>query len=128
VIVLDTHVWLWQAAAPDRLSPAARSAIADATEVLVSTASCLEVAALVRKGRIALDRDVMSWVRTALAVPRFGAVDTTAEIATRAGSLPDPFPGDPADRLIYASALVSSVPLVTRDEAIRRFDPARTIW
>lgn len=128
MILVDTHVWLWQTVAPERLSPSARKAIDEADAVLVSVASCLEVAALERKGRIALDRDVTAWIRQAIDSTGVDRVEVDVEIATRAGTLPDPFPGDPADRLIYASAVARGVPLVTKDQAIRAFDPARTVW
>jgi PIN domain nuclease of toxin-antitoxin system len=38
------------------------------------------------------------------------------------------FPGDPIDRLIYATARAANAPLVTRDEAIRAYDPRSTLW
>jgi len=40
----------------------------------------------------------------------------------------DGFPGDPADRIIYATALDLGVRLVTRDAAIAGYDPARAVW
>jgi PIN domain nuclease of toxin-antitoxin system len=46
----------------------------------------------------------------------------------RAGSLDEAFPGDPADRVIYASAVELGARLLTADRAIRGFDPARTVW
>jgi PIN domain nuclease of toxin-antitoxin system len=38
------------------------------------------------------------------------------------------FPSDPADRLIYATAQAARARLVTRDTAIRAFDPELTVW
>jgi PIN domain nuclease of toxin-antitoxin system len=128
VIVVDTHAWVWMTDEAERLSAAARAAIADASIVLVSAASCLEIATLVRRGRLGLDRPVKSWIRQALSSERIEHVPADVEIAAHAGALPDPFPGDPADRLIYATAVIRGVRLVTADRAIREFDPARTIW
>ena len=42
--------------------------------------------------------------------------------------LDDDFPGDPADRLIYAAARQAGAQLVTRDARIAQFDPARVAW
>lgn len=128
MIVLDTHAWLWHAVARERLSRPARQAIDRAESLLVSTLSCFEVTALERRERIALDRPAASWIRQALGADEVDHVDVDIDIAATAGQLPDPFPGDPADRLIYATAMARGVPLVTADRAIREFDPVRTIW
>jgi PIN domain nuclease of toxin-antitoxin system len=129
VIVLDTHAWLWWTAEPQRLSEPARAAIDQATNIGVSTLSAWEVAMLAVRGRITLDRDVGLWVRQALADPRTEPLPPSAEIAVAAGLLDAKrFPGDPIDRLIYATALATRSHLVTRDTAIAAFDPALTIW
>lgn len=128
MIVLDTHAWLWHAVARERLSGPAREAIDLAERLLVSTVSCFEVATLDRRERIALDRPARAWIRQALSRETTDQVDVDVEIAAHAGALPDPFPGDPADRLIYATSVVRGVRLVTADRAIREFDPARTVW
>lgn len=52
----------------------------------------------------------------------------TAEVAIEAGRLPESFPGDPLDRVIYATAVSANAPLVTRDMRITAHDPARVIW
>jgi PIN domain nuclease of toxin-antitoxin system len=38
------------------------------------------------------------------------------------------FPGDPVDRVIYATARSMGAKLITRDRAIRAFDPQGTLW
>lgn len=42
-------------------------------------------------------------------------------------SLPSTFPGDPADRLIYATAIENGLELATKDQAIRDHDGPRSI-
>lgn len=129
MIVLDTHAWLWWTAAPDRLSPTAREAIADAPAVGVSTLSAFEIATLVRRGRIALDRDVRDWIRRALGEDRLEAIPPGPDVAMAAALLDgDGFPGDPADRFIFATAQAHDAPLLTRDRRIRAFAPEKTIW
>lgn len=129
MIVLDTHAWLWWLSEPERLGPAAREAIDGAERVGVSTISCWEVAALVARGRIALDRDPYQWIAQALAHPRSRTLTLTSDIAVKAGMLDqDDFPGDPADRIVYSTARAEDARLVTKDRRLRGFDPARTVW
>jgi len=128
VIVLDTHAWLWMQADPARMSDPARAAIETADRIGVCTISCWEIAMLVRAGRIRMDRDARTWIRQALASERLEAIPLTAVAAVTAALLPAGFPGDPADRIIYATALGLGARLVTRDERISSFDPPRTLW
>jgi PIN domain nuclease of toxin-antitoxin system len=128
VIVLDTHAWIWLRSDPDRLSSAARAAL-DGERVMLATISCWELATLVRLGRIALDREAGSWVAQGLdAEPRVTAVPLDPEVAVAAGGLGESFPGDPADRIIYATALSLGCQLVTKDRRLRAFAPDRTLW
>jgi PIN domain nuclease of toxin-antitoxin system len=129
LIVLDTHAWVWWVGETGDLSPAAALAISDAEEIGVCTISCWEVAMLVQRRRLELTTDVATWVTAALAMPKVAELPLDARMATRAGSLDrDGFPGDPADRIIYATALDLGVRLVTRDAEIADYDSARAVW
>ena len=129
MIVLDTHAWLWWLDDPARLSEPARRAIDGASVIGVCTLSALEVALLAVRGRISLDRDVGVWVRQALAIPRVEALAPSADVAVAAALLDrDSFPGDPVDRIIYATARAARAQLVTRDRAIRAFDRQIAVW
>jgi PIN domain nuclease of toxin-antitoxin system len=129
LILLDTHVWLWWRAAPERLSDAAGAALQEARGIGVSTISAWEIAMLVERGRISLDRDIGLWIRQALADARVEAFAPSAQVAVAAGLLDrERFPGDPADRLIYATARSLGATLITRDAGIQKFDPELTLW
>ena len=127
LILLDTHVWVWWTYDPVRLSPSARRAIDETEEAGVSAISCWELAMLITKGRMRLDRDVLDWIRQALANPRAKLLNLTPEIAVAAARLPN-FHADPADRMIVATALEHRVPIVTKDSLIRSFDRVQSIW
>ncbi|HUF02181.1 MAG TPA: type II toxin-antitoxin system VapC family toxin [Gaiellaceae bacterium] len=126
--VLDTHIWIWWVDGDSRLSDVARAAIEASDEVAVSAISVWELATLERLGRLRVLPDLRLWVRRALALPRVTEHPVTGEIALVAGSLPPPFPGDPADRIIYATALANDGGLVSADRRIARHDPGRVVW
>lgn len=74
---------------------------------------------LVAKGRIALDRPVNAWCNDLFdGDGPVGVAELTPSVAVAAGQIQDP-PGDPADRLIYATARSASIPLITKDPLLR---------
>ena len=128
MIVLDTHAFLWWRDESPRLSETARTEIEEAGRIGVPTACCLEIATLDRRGRITLAGGATKWIRAALADPRVDEIPLTSEIALAAGELPETFPGDPVDRIIYATSRTTGSSLVTRDRRISNHDPRRAIW
>jgi PIN domain nuclease of toxin-antitoxin system len=129
LIVLDTHALLWLAASPEHLSHAAREAVDAEEERGVATISVQEIAYLAARGRIRLDRPPARWIADALRTCELAALPLTTPIALRAGALdPARFHGDPADRIIYATALEHGARLLSRDARITAFDPARVLW
>jgi PIN domain nuclease of toxin-antitoxin system len=116
-VVLDTHVIHWWSAEPERLSKPAAKTINEATELAVSAVSWFELAWLAKHERIEVTIPIRSWLdRLAAEVLTIGI---TPAIADTAVSLPSSFPGDPADRLIYASAIEHGSRLVTKDRRMR---------
>ncbi len=128
MIVLDTAAWIWRASDPKQLSSRARRAIDEAERLLVSAISVWEVAMLVAKRRIQLDRAVEQWVDIALALPGIQLVALEPAIAVRSTKLPGDFHPDPADRMIVATALENAAPIVTPDERIRSYPHVQSIW
>lgn len=131
-VLLDTHVLLWWKGDPARLSRLARRTLARELPVLVSPVSFWEIATLLRLGRVELDRDLYAWMSDLLA-EEIDLAPLSAEAAADAGSWPgDEFPGDPADRLIYATARDLRVPLLSKDERMLAAGHARgdvsVIW
>jgi PIN domain nuclease of toxin-antitoxin system len=129
VIVLDTHVLVWLVAAPERVTAKARGAIEMDGDPAISTISAQEISYLVMRGRIELDRPARIWIADALAACGIEALAPTLAVGVRAGSFPrGEFPGDPADRLIYATALEHGARLVSADQRLHEVDPARLVW
>lgn len=127
MIVLDTHAWLWLASEPARLGRSGRAALRRDQVRGVAAISCWEVAMLAARGRIALDRDPVAWMEEALAAERLELLPLTPAVAATSAALAD-FHGDPADRLIVATALVHGATLLTRDERIRAAGAVKTVW
>jgi PIN domain nuclease of toxin-antitoxin system len=99
-------------------------AIADAAaagNLLLSVISVWELGLLESKGRVELSTPCEQWVRDALAIPGLSVAPLTPEIALASSRLPEPFHGDPADRIIVATARALGARLVTRDSKIREY-------
>ncbi len=127
--ILDTHAWVWWAAEPEKLSRKARREIDEAQSLGVCAISCWEVAMLVAKGRLELDRPVPTWIDQALGLPRVGLIPLSPAIAVSAAEIGDEFHGDPADRMIVATTKhLSHAVLVTRDREIRDSQIIPTVW
>jgi PIN domain nuclease of toxin-antitoxin system len=106
----------------------AQRTIEGADQLAVASVSWFELAWLVQRGRITLATPVRPWLeRLARDVH---TVPTTPAIAATAAELPRSFPSDPADRIIYATALEQGWSLVTKDERLLNHPrmPAIAIW
>jgi PIN domain nuclease of toxin-antitoxin system len=124
-LLLDTHVIQWWSAEPERLSRTASKAVEDADELAVAAISWFELAWLARHERIILAIPVRSWLEQLAA--QVSTVELTPAIADTASALPASFPGDPADRLIYATAIERGWRLVTKDRRLRAHRHARPL-
>jgi PIN domain nuclease of toxin-antitoxin system len=124
-ILLDTHVVHWWSAEPQRVSAPAREALEGADELVVAAISWYELAWLARHDRIVVNVPIRSWLEGLAAQLR--TIGVTPAIADTAVSLPSTFPGDPADRLIYATAIEHGLKVATKDRAIRDHDHPRSV-
>jgi PIN domain nuclease of toxin-antitoxin system len=129
MILLDTHIAIWLAAEPNQLSKHAKDAIRAARiqgGLAIAAITLFELAWLAQNGRIETTLSVESFVR--LCASKMTVLPITPEIAARAVSFPDPYPKDPQDRLIGATALVEGMQLVTRDNLIKKSGMIPIIW
>jgi PIN domain nuclease of toxin-antitoxin system len=129
MILLDTHIVIWLAFEPDKLSKRAKEAIRAARiqgGLAIAGITLLELAWLVKNGRVETTLSVESFVRQCAA--KMTVLPITPEIAVRAVALSDPYPKDPQDRLIGATALVEGIQLVTHDALIRKSRMIPIIW
>lgn len=115
-LLLDTHIWVWSILEPHRLSgKVSRALSASANERWLSPVSAWELILLVEKKRIRLDSHIEAWLPRALAGLREALL--SHDVAAAAADVRLPY-GDPADRLLVATARVLNLTLVTADERL----------
>ena len=122
-VVLDTHVWVWwllpESPLPDRERQALDRIAAD--EGIYLPAICQwEAQMLHGKKRIELPVPFSTWLRRATGPDILTVLPLTADTVIAVSDLPARFHGDPADRMIVATARAHDLPLATHDEAIRK--------
>jgi PIN domain nuclease of toxin-antitoxin system len=121
LLLLDTHVWLWLVAGSSDLSTETRRTIngaAAAGTLRIAAISLWEIALLASRGHIVLGKSISLWLEEALADPGPAIDPLSPQIAIESHALPDDFHRDPADRMIVATARVTSAVLMTRDQQI----------
>lgn len=131
MIVLDTHVIVWNALEPGKLSQAAKDAIVQANSeggIIFCDISLWEIAMLISKERVKVAVDYQEFITLVLESNKYLVQEITPEIAGLSVSLPESINKDPADRIIAATAIVNKVPLVTADKDLLRSDEIVTIW
>lgn len=131
MIVLDTHVLVWWVSGSGRLSVRAKRAIDQSlrrSPAIVSTISVLEIVTAVRRGRLELGLPLDQWLADLRALPEVQFQPVSVQIAELAGSFDEAMPGDPADRIIVATALTLRARLVTADERLRESPSVVTVW
>ena len=122
MIVVDTHVLLWDLTSDLRLGPRARETMARATfegELAVSAISFWEVGLLVRGRRINFLQDTGAW-RRRLLEEGLTEIPVDGEIGVLSTELTE-YHNDPADRIIMATAIHGDHRLLTGDGLILRW-------
>jgi PIN domain nuclease of toxin-antitoxin system len=131
LLLLDTHCWLWaQLGLIQRLSRPSLSAIRDAESggnLRISVISVWELAMLEKHGRVALPMNLQTWIGDALSKPGISVAPLTPEIAIESVHLPGDFHGDPADRVLIATARVLGATLLTKDRRLIQYSRLRHV-
>lgn len=127
--LLDTHVWIWYLdGAADRLPSAAVRLLRRCVRgegLLVSDISVWEAGTKVAKGRLTLSPNVSAWLARAEGRPGFGFLPLDRQILLSSTQLPGTVHGDPADRMLIATAALTGMPLVTADRLIVEYAAAQ---
>jgi PIN domain nuclease of toxin-antitoxin system len=117
-ILLDTHVFVWLLQNSRRISTPVYQEIetaADNDELFVSAITPWEIAMLVAKQRLGLNRDVADWLAAALALPGVHLEPLSPAVAVASTRLPWEVHPDPADRILLATARHLDAILISAD-------------
>ena len=130
MILLDTHVVFWLALETGKISKSAAAAIrkqrANGSNPSISSISLYEISRACERGRTILDVPLETFISRVESL--FDIRPINAPVALTAARLPNSFTGDPADRIIAATAIVEGLSLITADRNIRRSRLVKTIW
>lgn len=123
-LLLDTHVWIWLNEGSPELKSKIINIIDKVTnegQIYIAAISVWEIATLAQKKRISLKMPIEEWVNQALALPGVELLPLQPSIAIESTQLPENFHGDPADRIIVATARIHRLILCTRDARILEY-------
>ena len=130
MIVLDTHILLWRELEPERLSARSRltieSARTDGHEIAISAVTLWEIAQVASRSRIRLLVALAEFLDEI--EQNYVVVPLSSAIAAQAVKLVDPFPRDPMDKWIAATALLTHSILITADRKIRAAQVCECSW
>lgn len=129
-VVCDTHALIYWALEPKRLSVKAKREIERALlrrDVACADISLWEIAMLSDRGRIKLPNGAKSFLDDLILALNLNLIPINTDIAVLAQTVCAGH-GDPADRLIAATAIYLDAPLLTRDEKMAANTQINTIW
>lgn len=125
--LLDTHIWLWSALEPRRLTSRVQKIISDPqNEMWLSPVSIWELTLLCRKRRFRVQPDIRTWAAKTIAELQLSEAPLTLEVAFALSSMTFSH-ADPADHFIAATAKAFDLTLVTADEHLLKIPDVRTI-
>lgn len=122
MILLDTHMWFWWLLGDGALSNVERNELdrlANHRQLSISWTTIWETEMLERKGRVTLLPNFETWLEKAISEEFMTVLPADSRLVIAQRELPDSFHGDPADRLIAATSVLSGYPLATHDRKIR---------
>ena len=128
MILLDTHAFIWMASDPEKLSIRAVDAIQRNREgLIISMATCWEVALLHKRGRLLLPVSPERFTEKAITRHGIHEVPFTRATILASVALPE-IHRDPFDRILIAEALHRGCPIVTGDGMIASYPGVSVIW
>lgn len=120
-LLLDTHVAVWLRAGSSRLKPSILALIEHSLyqgKICLSPISAWEIGMLAAKKKLDLGQSPLVWIAGFVDKFNVTILDITPEIAINSSFLPGKFHGDPADRILVATAMAHTTAILTADKNI----------
>ena len=125
--LLDTHTFLWWNLDDPQLSAHAREIIVNGgNKIFLSAASAWEIAIKTAKGRLVLPEEPAQYLAARMSQHHFQALPVQISHAVHVYDLPNHH-ADPFDRLLVAQCKLEGMPLISKDEDIKKYD-VEIIW
>ena len=131
MIIADTHTLVWYIDNSPLLSRKAKRLLNRAREektFYVSSISIWEIGTLVKKKRLSFDIPATQWIKEIEKLSFLQFVPVDNDIAWESTRLPEPVHKDPADRIIITTAYKLGIPIVSKDDKIRKYSHTESIW
>jgi PIN domain nuclease of toxin-antitoxin system len=131
MIVVDTHIIIWNALKPEMLSEKAEKAVSAANNsdgIIFCEISLWEIAMLMNKKRLIIDIEYIEFIKLILESNKYVLRGITPEIAWLSTDLFSDNNKDPADRIIAATSIIENANLITADKELRQSKEVATIW
>ena len=126
-VLMDTHTFLWWNTDDPLLSVRTKKIIADGkNDVFLSAASVWEIVIKTARGRLVLPEPPAQYISKRMSLYRFRSLPIQISHAVHVYELP-PIHNDPFDRMLIAQSQLESLPILTKDEDIQRYE-LETIW
>ena len=117
-IIIDTHIFLWSLASPERIAVTKRKELETPTNIIfVSSITIAEIMIKASVGKLAVDFDAEELALRS----GFELLDFTPKAALLLKELPF-FHKDPFDRMLICQSLLLDYPLMTDDRKIMHYD------
>lgn len=131
MILLDTHILIWDALTPEKIRGEINRAIQSADEqnqLLIADISLWEISMLIDKKRLSISSETNAFIAALIKMRNFQIVPIDAEIAAKSVELAKVIMSDPADSLIAATSHVTNATLITADCKILDSNAVKTMW
>ena len=131
MVTVDTHIIIWEALDPKKLSKNALQQFKKANEsdgVIFCNVSLWEISMLISKNRLEIDASFKKFIELLAKTRNYIFQPITIEIADISNNMLKELDSDPADRIIAATSIFTSSGLITADKNLQKSKIIKTFW
>lgn len=131
MIVVDTHIIIWDALKPEKLTKKAKKTIKNANEsdgIMFCDISLWEIAMLISRNRVKIDTTYKEFINLLFTTNNYILQGIDLDIADLSSRIFKNIESDPADKLIASTAVIKKAKLVTADRVMRSSNEVDTVW